>query len=247
MKWKKTLVALGGLGNRYRTIKSFIESNEPDEKIIMLSIKTPFFPVHLDQVFEFGDNIELVNFPLPVSDKFSTYCMRVLCLVFGFLGFSHYGGREVVAKKWFYSSPHKFLHANESRPLKIQRQGEKKNIISETEAYNAVHIRRGDNKAAVLSNDMEVFRRFIQSSRERVFVASDDIETKEALSQEFPSQVITHDFNLDRKSISSFKDALLEIEILVGAGEFQGSRKSSFSQLVNDLRGESADYTKASP
>lgn len=247
MKLTKTLVALGGLGNRYRSIKSFIESNEPGEKLILVSITTPFFPVHLDYVFEFGDNVSLIKFPFYVPDKVSTYSMRALCLLLGFLGFSRYGAREVVAKKWFYSSPHKFRHANESRPLKIRLQGKKRNIISETEAYNAVHIRRGDNKAAVLSNDMEVFRRFIRSSRERVFVASDDIETKEVLSQEFPSQVITHDFNLDRKSICSFKDALLEIEILVSAGEFQGSRKSSFSQLVNDLRGDRADYTKASP
>lgn len=242
----KTLVPLGGLGNRYRTIKSFLEGANADEHLVLVSILTPFFPIHLDRVFEFEDNIKLVKFPFRVPDKVSTYSMRAFCMLLGFLGAAPYGSREVVAKKWLYSSPHQFRHAKESRPLKLRAPSEKGNIVSEPDGYNAVHIRRGDNKAAVASNDMEVFRRFIQSSRERVFVASDDIEIKELLSREFPGQVITHDFNLDRKSISSFKDALVEIEILVNAGKFKGSNKSSFSQLVNELRGESADYTKAS-
>lgn len=242
----KILVPLGGLGNRYRTIKSFLERIDADEHLVLVSIPTPFFPIHLDRVFEFEDNIKLVRFPFRVPDKISTYSMRVVCLLFGPVGAAPYGNRDVVENRWLYSSPHRFCHAKESRELKLRASGERSDIVSASDKYNAVHIRRGDNKAAIASNDMEDFRRFIQSSTERVFIASDDVETKESLSQEFPDQVITLDLNLDRKSISSFEDALIEIEILVNAGKFKGSKKSSFSQLVNELRGESADYTTVS-
>ena len=242
----KTLVPLGGLGNRYRSIKSFLEAAKPDEHLVLVSIRTPYFPIHLDRVFEFKGNIKLIKFPFRVQDKVSTYSMRVFCLLFGFFGAAPYGSREVVTKNWLYCSPHQFHHTKETCPLKLRMPNGKGNIVSEPDGYNAVHIRRGDNKAAIDSNDMAVYRRFIQSSRKRVFVASDDIETKESLSREFPGQVITIDFNLDRKSISSFRDALVEIEILVRAEKFKGSNKSSFSQLVNELRGECADYRKGS-
>ncbi|MDC0454368.1 hypothetical protein OAL98_04030, partial [Gammaproteobacteria bacterium] len=104
MSRKKTiyLIPLGGLGNRYRVISTAINS---EHKIILISVRTKFFPVHLSDVFDLEKlNIKEIKVLGIWPDRLTTLVSRS----FGLLPFlPSYGVREFTASG-IYASPHAF-------------------------------------------------------------------------------------------------------------------------------------------
>lgn len=230
---KYRLLPVGGLGNRLRVIKSALNFIG-NESLLLYSIPTKFFPVHFDDVFNLPPNVQIVkiNTPILFKEKALTVCAR-LCYLFASRKFSKYQNRKFDDHK-ILITPHA-LEVDEpkasittSQILKLQNY--------EKDEYNAVHIRRGDNKVAIENNDLSKFEEFIQKSYKKVYIASDCLETKNYFLKKYPDKVFSKNLNLDRKSRQSFFDSILEIQYLVAADQFLPSNKSSFSSTIMEYR-----------
>ena len=230
---KNKLLPVGGLGNRLRVIKTGLNV-VGNEELLLYSIPTKFFPVHLDEVFTLPPNVtvERIHIPLLLNEKFITILGR-LCHLFAKNNFSEYQGRSFEPGK-ILITPHALItvdrkpNVTTAQLLTIEAQSKME--------YNAVHIRRGDNVEAVKNNDLAKFEEFIINSEKKVYVASDCVETKNYFLQKYPEKVFCKKLNLDRKSKQSFFDSITEIQCLVAADKFLPSIKSSFSSAILEFR-----------
>lgn len=227
MSKKKTiyLIPLGGLGNRYRVISTAINSGH---KIILISLRTKFFPAHLSEVFELEKlNLKEIRVPGIWHDRFTT----VLSRLYGLLPFvPSYGVREF-SYSGIYASPHAFNYPWFSLKL-INRPTNCCNL----KHFNAIHLRGTDNKRAIAGNKMDDFFEYVERSEFPVYLATDSAETKHLFKEKFNDKVITTEIDLTRHGQDSFYQAIEEISVLVKANDFMGSNFSSFSKLVIKLR-----------
>jgi len=103
-----------------------------------------------------------------------------------------------------------------------------------------LHIRRTDNKAAIIHSPMsyfyEVIEKEIKKDRQtRFYVASDDEEVKKDLRQRYGDKIITIPLCLKRSSVQGMKDAVVDLYCLGSTSRIYGSVKSTYSSFAAQL------------
>jgi hypothetical protein len=111
------------------------------------------------------------------------------------------------------------------------------------ESYNAVHIRRTDfMPPETLHMGDEEFETFIESNgSELLYIATDNRETQDKFMKKYSGLIrIINLIDTTRVGLrkTSLKDAIVDLYVCVHANKFLGSKWSSFSELIWDLRGD---------
>ena len=83
---------------------------------------------------------------------------------------------------------------------------------------------------------MRECEKFIESSLEPVYLATDSEKLKDYFIEKYTSKIITSIKTVSRDSSLGIKDAISEIYILKEAVTFKPSLQSSFSKTVLSLR-----------
>ena len=227
------IVPLGGIGNRWRVVESLL-SNDRNIKITIIDIRTNYFPLCFNQVFNVPKNINIISIPLVWNDFFMVKITKIFTIFLQFFAPNtiRYGCRNYLSAK-IHVTPHAF-EVEKYLGLITLKDLSDKDIFSGP--FNAVHIRRTDNKNAILKNPLEKFFDFIEISDLPVYLATDDIDLKKKIIKKFGSKILTQELNLQRGSKQAFLDTFSEISNLVKADKFLGSINSSFTRLVENLR-----------
>jgi hypothetical protein len=105
-----------------------------------------------------------------------------------------------------------------------------------------VHIRRGDNEAAIQVSPVEAF---IERMQEEIsqdpgaifFLSTDDPETEQAVKDSFPGKVLTRPKVFARNQTEGVRDALVDLLVLSKCRLILGSYWSSFSDAASELSG----------
>ena len=114
-------------------------------------------------------------------------------------------------------------------------------IIKVTENFDntiGIHIRRSDHKEATKRSKTTFFidkmNEYISNDiNVRFFLATDDMETKNKLINEFGSRVITNNItNYNRNQKDAIQSALIDLYCLSKTKQVLGSYHSTFSQMA---------------
>lgn len=111
-----------------------------------------------------------------------------------------------------------------------------------------IHIRRTDHRQAIDESPLELFVDAIEREREasscttlrhgdtfRIYLATDDEATKDALRSRYGSSVIMSDAEATRESADGIRDALAEMFALSRTRRIYGSAGSTFSPIAAAL------------
>ena len=63
------IIPVGGIGNRWRVVESLL-SNDKNINITIIDIRTNYFPLCFNQVFNVPKNINIISIPLVWNDFF---------------------------------------------------------------------------------------------------------------------------------------------------------------------------------
>lgn len=104
------------------------------------------------------------------------------------------------------------------------------------------HIRRTDNRESIERSPLSLFieagRREIAAHADtRIFVATDDEPTKEALRREFGDRLLMQQAAADRNSTEGIRGGLVDMFTLARTATIYGSEGSSFSVMAARLGG----------
>ena len=229
------LVPLGGLGNRIRFLGTvFAQPGVQCRNVTIINFTTNMFPAKLEEVFDIElENCTIVNIKFP-SEKIIILLARFICF-FSLLSFgmiAEYASRKY-SERFILLAGHNRIASSKIQYIKTKKY---KNALKNWGEYDAVHIRRTDNKRAVNGNKLESFYSFIESSKRSVFLATDDPQLKLSICERYPEKVFTLETDLARASKQNLLDATGEIDLLVRSENFMGSKGSSFSTLVEEIR-----------
>jgi hypothetical protein len=105
-----------------------------------------------------------------------------------------------------------------------------------------VHIRRGDNAAAIQVSPVEAFRERMQREVDEdpqatFFLATDDPATERQMKERFPGKVVTRPKVFARDRPEGVRDALVDVLVLSRCRLILGSYWSSFSDTASELAG----------
>jgi hypothetical protein len=105
-----------------------------------------------------------------------------------------------------------------------------------------VHIRRGDNDAAIQVSPVEAFIERMQWEVEQdleasFFLATDDPATEQRVKECFPGRVLTRPKVFARDRAEGVRDALVDLLVLSRCRLILGSYWSSFSDTASELAG----------
>lgn len=109
-----------------------------------------------------------------------------------------------------------------------------------------IHIRRTDNTAAIALSPMDKFRKKIEfeiecDSNVNFYLASDSESDKAYLKSLYGKRIITHDWQLSRRTLQGMKDAVSELYCLASTTKILGSSMSTYSLLASQMRGITLD------
>ena len=109
--------------------------------------------------------------------------------------------------------------------------------------YDAMHIRRTDNVAAIENSPTELFYRKIEEiihadSNHSIYIATDDLSILKDLKRKYPKNIISEaNVAASRTSSEGMKFALYEMLILAGADTLYASYGSTFTIIANAIGG----------
>lgn len=229
------LVPLGGLGNRIRFLGTvFAQPGVQCRNVTIINFTTNMFPAKLEEVFDIElENCVIVNIKFP-SEKIIIALARFICFFSGLsLGkIAEYASRNY-SKQFILLAGHNRISGSKIKFIKTKTY---KGALKNLGEYDGVHIRRTDNKRAINGNNLESFYGFIESATHPVFLATDDPELKLLICDLYPEKVFTLETDLARASKRNLLDATGEIDLLIRSKNFMGSKGSSFSTLVAEIR-----------
>ena len=112
-----------------------------------------------------------------------------------------------------------------------------------------VHIRRTDNIQSIKQSPMEIFdeamNREVEANPQTLFyLASDNKNVKNQLSELFPNRIITMHDDTDRNSLEGMKFAVIDLFCLSKTKKIIGSVYSSYSQIAGELGEIPIEYAK---
>ncbi len=113
-----------------------------------------------------------------------------------------------------------------------------------------VHIRRGDNDAAIQVSPVEAFIERMrlevdQDPEVSFFLATDDPATERRVKECFPGKVLTRAKVLARDRPEGVRDALVDLLVLSRCRLILGSYWSSFSDTASELAGAKRETVRA--
>ena len=113
-----------------------------------------------------------------------------------------------------------------------------------------VHIRRTDNKQAILNSPLQAFRQktadFLKQPGSKVFLCTDDNSVKTYFRQLFGDRLVTRRACLKRNSLHGMQDAVIDLWALARTSKVLGSYYSSFSDTATELGGQPLETIFAS-
>jgi len=203
------IVPLEGLCNRLRVLLSFFKQYSNLD--VFWPIDEKISNTHFLDIFE---PIEKINF------------LEKLPIKFDYQGFSpihnNYQANYLLLKPTI---------------IVLKRIKHFMNILGTN--YDSCHIRRTDHtkialKRKCLTTDRDFYNFIKNSKQEKVYVATDNLETQIYLLKIFGEKVIFNNGISNSKSLrkSSLIDAIVDIIICSNSIEFKGSGYSSFSDTI---------------
>ncbi|MCH5238908.1 MAG: hypothetical protein J1F38_01670 [Muribaculaceae bacterium] len=126
--------------------------------------------------------------------------------------------------------------------FKVTKEVEKRKleILNGNKPLLGLHIRRTDNKESIENSPLELFEEEIkkalaENKNIQFFLASDDQDVKNYLSNQYSKNIVYNPNKADRNSKEGIIDAMAELEILSGCKIILGSFYSSFSEIAAQL------------
>ena len=112
-----------------------------------------------------------------------------------------------------------------------------------------VHIRRKDNKQAIMHSPLSDFHHRMDKYMEefpdaKIFLCTDDISVKRHFFQIFKGKIITTDAELQRSTLTGMQDAVVDLWCLAATSLVVGSYYSSFSDTATELGGQPLEIIK---
>lgn len=103
--------------------------------------------------------------------------------------------------------------------------------------YDAMHIRRTDNVAAIRKSPTKLFYDKIEELGEQnIYIATDDIDILEDLKSKYPDRIYSEASTaVSRSTSEGIKFALYEMLILSGAETLYASYGSTFTKIANAI------------
>ncbi len=103
-----------------------------------------------------------------------------------------------------------------------------------------VHIRRSDNRKAILHSPLTLFRERIDAMLERgkadrIFLCTDDDNVRDFLRKRYGGRLISRNIELRRDKYQGIKDAVIDLWSLSQTKHILGSYYSSFSDTAAEL------------
>ena len=122
-----------------------------------------------------------------------------------------------------------------------------KNIANVTSLFAehtlGVHIRRKDNKQAIMHSPLSDFHHrmdkyLAEYPDAKIFLCTDDASVKRHFRQIFKERMITTDAELQRNTLTGMQDAVVDLWCLAATSLVVGSYYSSFSDTATELGGQ---------
>ena len=159
-----------------------------------------------------------------------------------------FGGWMAQHRRTYISSCHSFYPADPALYGELFRPNETVGRL--VDAYAAhftphtvgVHIRRTDNAASIARSPLSLFieemeREVAAHADTLFFVASDSEEDKRALRAHFGDRILTSDRPADRSSLAGMQEGAVDFFTLSRTRRIIGSYYSSFSEVAALIRG----------
>ena len=225
-----------GLCNRLRVLFSYyLHCKDINKKLIYLWYENDACPGKFSDYFENLNNLII----LENENKFNEFCKKN----------NIKNNIDYVGNNWQKNySPFEKLIYNDLRFKKniIDKSNRFINNINKKN-YNAVHIRRTDHVSMAKKNNKfttdDEFFEFIEKSNKNVFVATDCYKMQEKLMDKFGDKIFFYNKinkNIKKNNMRSttLENAVIDIFLCTKSQEFLGSKFSSFSNAIKNIRKE---------
>ncbi len=115
-----------------------------------------------------------------------------------------------------------------------------------------VHIRRKDNKEAIVHSPLSAFHQRMDSYLQeyedaKIFLCSDEPSVKRHFEQIYKDKMITNKVQLQRDTTAGMTDAVLDLWSLSRTSLVVGSYYSSFSDTATEIGGQPLEIINVSP
>ncbi len=248
----------GGLCNRLRSIDSArILAQKLDKKLFIIWENNHELGADFDELFKPISGIKVMN-KQPYWLKFMVQAKTLKGIINKF-SLLHTGLKDENIKAYFRNTDwktelsryktiyihtiHAFLYPEDFSYLKpvdeIQREINK-TIAAFTENTISFHIRGTDHVQAKKESPLQLFidkaeKEIAKDKNLKIYLATDEMEAKEKLSQRYPQNIITKNFELSRSNSNGLKNAVYDLFILSKTATIYGSHGSSFSETAKHL------------
>ena len=254
---KITLIPVGGLANRLRSIDSGIRlAKDSNSKLKIIWFKTWELGCRFDQLFNPINSemielreasfLDLVLFDRPrKKNLFIPYIFHKLlfdkCVNENILNYV----RNINFITWakgcnvcmiscyeFYKNDNSdYFEIFKPIPI-IQKKIDK---ISQKFPSNiiGIHIRRTDNKISINNSPTELFINKMKEEKDASFyLASDSEQEKQNIKNIFKDKIYTYNCSVERNTQEGIRNAVIELFLLSKTKRIYGSYNSSFSEIA---------------
>lgn len=217
---EKTILPIGGFGNRMRAIFSFINTRQEKTNIVWI--------VDSHCNFKFDSFFEIENKDVFVTDDKNMKHDISTC-----------------SKCGIADNHTMYLPLKLKDDIKDEILNNIKNISGiKKSKYIAIHVRRTDaiqgaKQNGVYTSDQDFFD-FIDShdSRYKIYLATDNTDTQVKFKERYSNRIVTYE-NITKKCAvrhTNGKHTIVDLFTCVYAEHFKGSGWSSYSDLICHLR-----------
>jgi hypothetical protein len=258
-----TIKPYGGLGNRIRSVDSAIALAECTGKNLKViwdandELNCPYA-----ELFEQSDKFELKEIstfylPRKVNEKFSMFLHRLsINYPFKYDRVLHESDISRLKSENYDFCDHKrynniYIYINGSfllpeEPYKYFKpvksiENRVNDLSKEFDSYTVgVHIRRTDNKMAIINSPLERFIELMIGEKSRnkkvkFYLSTDSPETENLIVEKFDRDVIINHKELRRDRKEGIQDALIDLLCLSRTSKIIGSYWSSFSEVASEM------------
>lgn len=258
-----TIKPYGGLGNRIRSVDSAIALAECTGKKLRViwdanaELNCPF-----SELFKESDKFELkeistMYFPRKINEKISILLHKLsINYPFSYDSILHESDiSRLKSENYNFCDQKRFdriyININGSfltpkepykyfKPVKsIESRVE--DLSKEFASYTVgVHIRRTDNKMAIINSPLERFIDLMTQEKSRnekvkFFLSTDSPETEKIVVERFPDDIIVNKKELRRNRKQGIQDALVDLLCLSKTSSIIGSYWSSFTEVASEM------------
>jgi len=263
---------VGGLANRMRVIASALEFKKLYEcEVFCVWTEYSGLNAPFQELFEDVDGLNIIPKSKKYKKLKSTIqtniFFRLLAKIFNkLLGFDYYIPSGDVEKLVKTNMLYDIIRNNKGaiyiqsymidykwdtehlksifRPIKTIME-KVESIYCKFSQYSEVvglHIRRTDNKVAIVSSPIELFineieKKIKENDNVGLFLATDDKEIEYLLIKLYPGKIIVSQKNLSRNSLEGIQDAIVDMFCLSKTSMIYGSYWSSFSTVSGKISG----------